>query len=142
VHVVVSDLAHRLPESPYLDLLMLAAFPRSRDEQIRIACEFRDRDDHRFWVAQVDGVPLGACAIVEAAAASAVIRYLAVVEPHRRRGIGRCLIETAIERTRCERVELETGHEATGFYARCGFIVRCIGEKYPGTVRYVCTYTR
>lgn len=95
-----------------------------------------------FWVAAVDDQPIGGCAVIESAADLATIRYLGVKEPFRRRGVGRQLIDAAIQRTDKRIVEAETDDNAKDFYRKCGFAIRSIGEKYPGIIRYVCTYTK
>jgi len=138
----IADLAHKLPDQPYLDLLMLSAYPRPQEEQIRIARAFRDSPNFVFWVAHVDGDPVGGCAVIEPLDGPTVIRYLGVTAPHRRQGIGRLLVETAIRRTARDRIEAETDDNAKDFYAKCGFTVDCIGEKYSGVIRYLCAYRK
>ncbi|WP_157685573.1 hypothetical protein [Paenibacillus donghaensis] len=32
----------------------------------------------------------------------------------------------------------ETDQEAVGYYRKNGFLVMCLGEKYPGTERFEC----
>lgn len=140
--IEIADLSHRLPEQTLLDLLLLSAFPRPRAEQLRIAQAFHDSPDHQFWVAQREEVPIGGCGVIDSGADPAIIRYLGVIEAYRGNGVGRSLVETAIAHLRGHRIEAETDDDAKDFYRKCGFAVRSIGEKYPGTVRYVCTYTK
>lgn len=139
--IEIADLAHRLPEPPLLDLLLLSAFPRPREEQLRIGEEFRDCYDHSFWVALHSGTPVGGCGVIDSGSV-AVIRFLGVLEDHRGEGIGRSLVEHAITRMRSDRIEAETDDDAKGFYRKCGFAVRSIGEKYPGVIRYLCTFAK
>lgn len=138
----IVDASDRLPAEPYLSLLLMSAFPRPHDERIRIGEAFRDSEDRVFWVALLDGLPAGGCGVVASSADVATIRYLAVDRKLRGRGLGRCLVETAIARTDRSVVEAETDDDTTAFYAKCGFDVESLGEKYPGTVRYLCRYTK
>jgi GNAT superfamily N-acetyltransferase len=140
--VEIFEASAELPKEPYLKLLLIAAFPRTPSEQIRMGEEFRDSPSHVFWVASVDGQPIGACAVIESEADLATIRYLGVEEPFRRQGVGRQLIEAAIQRTDKRIVEAETDANAKDFYRKRGFAIRSLGEKYPGIIRYVCTYTK
>ena len=57
-------------------------------------------------------------------------------------GLGRRLIEAAIEREKPQAVRLETDNDAVGFYRRCGFSVTSLGEKYPGIERFECRLCR
>jgi GNAT superfamily N-acetyltransferase len=142
VKIEIVEASDRLPGEPYLSLLLLAAFPRTAQEGRRIGETFRDRTDHFFWVATADDQPIGACGVVESDGDVATIRYLAVAPDRRWCGVGRRLVDVAIERTSRRIVEAETDGDATGFYRTCGFTVRSIGEKYPGVVRYVCRYEK
>ncbi len=62
---------------------------------------------------------------------------LAVRKSHQRQGLGRKLLGEASIRFRKE-LFAETDDDAVEFYSRCGFVVRSLGEKYPGIVRYQC----
>lgn len=142
MNVEIVDASDRLPAEPYLSLLLMSASPRPHDEKVRIGAAFRDSEDRVFWVALVDGRPAGGCGVEASSADVATIRYLAVVREFRGRGLGRRLVETAIARTDRPVVEAETDDDARVFYARCGFDVQSLGEKYPGTVRYLCRYIK
>jgi hypothetical protein len=38
------------------------------------------------------------------------------------------------------RIVAETDEESVQFYRNIGFIIRSLGEKYPGVERFLCTY--
>lgn len=144
-HSVDIDIAERsssLPSEPYLTLLLIAASPRPRADQIVIGEQFRDAPDHRFWVASVEEQPIGGCAVIESEHDLATIRYMGVEERFRGKGVGRHLVEAAIQRTSKRIIQAETDADAKDFYAKCGFTIRSIGEKYPGIIRYVCVYSK
>ncbi len=56
--------------------------------------------------------------------------------------MGRRIMEVAIQRTDKRIVEAETDDNAKDLHRKRGFAVRSLGEKYPGAIRYVCTYTK
>lgn len=120
----------------------MSGFPRRPEERIQIGQSFRDRDDHHFWVALVEDEPIGGCGVIEQSGDVATIRWLGVERGLRGRGIGRHLVEVAMERTNRPVIVAETDDDATGFYRKCGFSVQSIGEKYPGVIRYVCRYIK
>ena len=57
-------------------------------------------------------------------------------------GIGSSLISFAWNEHRLGELTAETDADAVDFYERCGFSVRSLGEKYPGTERFWCTLSR
>ena len=67
-----------------------------------------------------------------------MIRHIAVLPSRRGQGIGRDLIDAAVAGLDLHSVTAETDGEAVGFYRRCGFTVRSLGERYRGTERFAC----
>ncbi|HWV34691.1 MAG TPA: GNAT family N-acetyltransferase [Thermomicrobiales bacterium] len=65
-----------------------------------------------------------------------VIAFLAVREDHRRRGIGRAMLQDALRRSGKRPLVAETDDDGLGFYKTCGF--KLVGRRvHPsGTVRY------
>lgn len=47
-------------------------------------------------------------------------------------------VEAILDRFHPSVLSAETDAEAVGFYRSCGFTVRSLGEKYPGTERFLC----
>ncbi|MEZ5553407.1 MAG: GNAT family N-acetyltransferase [Pseudomonadales bacterium] len=142
MNFTISEASAKLPNEPYLTLLLLSAFPRPRDEQIRIGQEFHDSPSHLFWVASVEQHPIGGCAVIESGPDLAIVRYMGVEDRLRNQGVGRQLLEVAIRSTSKHTIQAETGDDAKDFYGKCGFSVLSLGEKYPGVIRYVCTYSK
>lgn len=58
---------------------------------------------------------------------------------HRNQGIASGLISFAATNLKCSVIKAETDDDAVGFYRKYGFHIDSLGEKYPGTVRYLCT---
>jgi ribosomal protein S18 acetylase RimI-like enzyme len=57
----------------------------------------------------------------------------------RNQGIASELISFAATNLECRVIRAETDDDAVGFYQKYGFSSISLGEKYPGTVRYLCT---
>jgi ribosomal protein S18 acetylase RimI-like enzyme len=64
------------------------------------------------------------------------VGLIAVTEGHRKRGIGKLLLQDALRRSGKRPLVAETDDETLGFYKACGF--KLVGRrKHPsGTVRY------
>jgi ribosomal protein S18 acetylase RimI-like enzyme len=73
---------------------------------------------------------------------SAEITHIVVVPECRGQGIGRMLILGVVERLQLTKLMAETDKDAVNFYRCCGFSIRSLGEKYPGTERFECTLSR
>ena len=73
---------------------------------------------------------------------SAILMHIAVAPPYRRKGLGRRLVEHLTAAEGFARLEAETDDDAAEFYRQCRFEVVCLGEKYPGVVRYHCTWSK
>lgn len=64
---------------------------------------------------------------------------IATDQAHRNQGIASRLISFAATNLKCSVIKAETDDDAVGFYRKYGFHIDSLGEKYPGTVRYLCT---
>jgi ribosomal protein S18 acetylase RimI-like enzyme len=88
-----------------------------------------------------EGRPVGMIAIEVEPAAEGVIRQIAVLPEWRGRGLGRALVRDAALHLGLVTITAETDRNAVGFYERSGFRVLNLGEKYPATERFLCTWS-
>jgi streptothricin acetyltransferase len=99
------------------------------DPEIHDAGDYIDRPDHAAWLAYVDGRIAGQILVCENWNRFALIRDIAVDPPFRRQGVGRRLIEAAIQWARgrgLPGVMLETQNinvAACKLYESCGFVL-------------------
>ncbi len=70
----------------------------------------------------------------------AVIESIAALPECRRAGVGRLLVWSWLEAHPEATLMAETDDGAVGFYHHLGFRILSLGELYPGTVRYRCTW--
>jgi ribosomal protein S18 acetylase RimI-like enzyme len=75
---------------------------------------------------------------IEANNKHGIIHHIVVAPQWRRCGIGQLMIDEAAAFLHLSVLEAETDADAVNFYRACGFVIRSLGEKYPGTERFLC----
>jgi GNAT superfamily N-acetyltransferase len=102
-------------------------------------------EDGEFLLGAVDGEPVGVCQLrfrwsVWKSAEDCWLEDLFVREEARRSGLGRALVEAALERARergCKRIELDVNEDngaARALYEACGFLTE---PKPPGRTLFI-----
>ena len=102
-------------------------------------------DDGEYLLGAVDGMPMGVCQLrfrwsVWKSAEDCWLEDLFVREEARRSGLGRALVEAALERARergCARIELDVNEDneaAIALYEACGFRTE---PKPPGRTLFI-----
>jgi ribosomal protein S18 acetylase RimI-like enzyme len=120
--------------------LLAMAMGRPTPERIQTLLDkFYSIEKHPIFVALDNNDITGMIGIDHTALPHGWIIHLAVQPALRKRGIGRSLIDHAIEAFSIESVALETDQGAVGFYRACGFNAVEIVSKWPGIHRYRCT---
>jgi GNAT superfamily N-acetyltransferase len=110
------------------------------DAFVESVAQLVGRSDTEFWLAEADGVPAGVCQLrfrhsVWTAAEDCWLEDLFVRPQAQRRGLGRALVQRALDRARergCLRVELDTFEDnqaAIELYERMGFSMRSKGPS-------------
>ncbi|WP_219375857.1 GNAT family N-acetyltransferase [Bacillus mycoides] len=64
--------------------------------------------------------------------------HIAVDEKYRNQGIALQMIKEIIREYELTYIEAETDTEAVGFYKKCKFKIKSLGEKHPGVERFHC----
>jgi ribosomal protein S18 acetylase RimI-like enzyme len=134
------DLSNRLNDLAVQALLSEAVGYSTPAKLAAITARYATEPARTLYGAVRDGELLGALGIERVNGRDLTIYNVAVAPTVRRTGIGRAMI-VAI-RGHADRVSAETDRDAVGFYARCGFTVRSLGELYPGTERFACVWMR
>ena len=81
---------------------------------------------------------LTGCVGFEVEGPRAMIRSISVDPAHQRHGIGRAMVQAALEEVKAAHVEAETDRDAAGFYQRLGFSLTTIGDAEHGVERFRC----
>ena len=123
----------RPDEQPALERILRRASleaPDYRDQLLThpevLALPVEQIEAGRVFVCTVDRKPAGFCVIMPASVGEAELEGLFVDPPFWGRGIGRLLVHhaaTVASRMGATRMSVIAGHDAQGFYEKCGFKV-------------------
>lgn len=136
LQVKVCDLRRQALEPCALDVLAQALFEPTREQACRRMTAYLEQGSG-IWGA-LCGEHLAGVLVTRALPGGLEIQSLAVAAAQRGQGVGRAMVDWAAEALELP-LWAETDADAVGFYARCGFEVVSLGEKYPGVVRFRVT---
>lgn len=108
----------------------------------QILTEYRENPSQPILGADVNGELVGFIGFRPVPPDRAVIRHIAVRRDRRRQGIGKQMVLHVCNVYSLQEITAETDRDAIAFYRRVGFRVESFGEKYPGTVRFLCRLAR
>lgn len=136
--VLCGDAAWLLSEEAFLIYASCMYRPTYEDFKIQMEDLLND-PSVRIFVCENQGEKAGMM-VLKYTNAGAEIIGIAVLEKLRRRGIGRRLIQYAMESERLERINAQTDDDSVGFYRKCGFALEKNVVDYPdgSVVRYNC----
>jgi ribosomal protein S18 acetylase RimI-like enzyme len=133
------DVKSELHESHIQELLSYSVFPDpdKLEQTIKLY-----ENDSSLWLYgyESEGVLVGIIGFRINDAQEMTITHLAVEPESRGVGFGRGIILEIIEEMHPVRIVAETHEETVQFYRNIGFVIRSLGEKYPGVERFLCTY--
>ncbi|HEX4213696.1 MAG TPA: GNAT family N-acetyltransferase [Candidatus Dormibacteraeota bacterium] len=133
------DLSMRLPEDEAVRELLLPAIGAPTDANVdAILARYGGDPSWALLGYEWGGVPVGCIGLSIGPRGEAVIRHIAVLPARRREGIGASLVRDALRAFGITVLTAETDGSAVGFYRRCGFVTRSLGELYPGVERFSC----
>jgi GNAT superfamily N-acetyltransferase len=119
------------------DLVGLSVYRRDAQRVERLLEKVRSGGSEMYLALDGDAM-VGQMAVTRTL--PAVIQSISVDPGHRRTGVGRILIQGYLGIFEDASLEAETDADAVGFYHRQGFKVKSLAERYPGVIRYNCTY--
>jgi ribosomal protein S18 acetylase RimI-like enzyme len=120
--------------------ILAMALGRPTPERLhKIVDEFYNAEGHTLFISSDKGQITGIIGVDDTAAPHGWIIHLAVRLELRMRGIGKNLINNAIEIFSLKSIALTTDQDAVGFYRACGFEIKEIVSKWPGVRRFRCT---
>jgi ribosomal protein S18 acetylase RimI-like enzyme len=118
------------------ELLALALGNPTLERLQKLLEEFYVEDGHTLFVASDRSRLTGVIGLDHTAAPHGWIIHLAVRPDLRRRRIGKNLINHATNTLGLISIAAETDQDAVEFYRACGFEIREIESRWPGTRRF------
>jgi len=110
------------------------------EEKLNLLADKYEADVNVSAFACIDGIiVVGVIVVMSQALASLEILSIAVEPDFRAKGIGSKLLSFVTKHLSCSHIYAETDADAVGFYRKCGFNNKSLGEKYPGVIRYHCS---
>ncbi|MBO7746877.1 GNAT family N-acetyltransferase [Paenibacillus sp. MWE-103] len=133
------NIASRLDEEAIRELLEWSVFPDP--EHLRRAVElYKDGSGHTLLGYESEGDVIGLIGYHRIDGGAVEIDHIAVTPEERYKGYGRGMILELLELEKPTALVAETDEDAADFYRSSRFTVVSLGEKYPGTERFRCTY--
>lgn len=132
----------KLRQERMLALIALSQYMPTKEKLRRIADKYEAGDGIFAFFCEDNGFPCGITILTRQTDDVFEMISLAVDPAFRGQGIASTLISTAMDTLRCRTLYAETDDDAVGFYRKYGFHIKSLGEKYPGSVRYHCTFNR
>jgi ribosomal protein S18 acetylase RimI-like enzyme len=106
----------------------------------RVCQDYRSKAGREILGAVEDGAVVGCIGLDLSRGLEIEILHIAVDPEHRRRGIGRWMLEKIRDRYPLCSVVAETDADAVEFYRRCGFGVESLGRGQWGVERFRCRW--
>ena len=134
------DLTERAADADIRSVLSALAWTGEPDHIDRIVGTYATGP--RLFGFEARGRIVGVIGIENVHKGDGVICHIAVEPAARRSGVGRAMVDEAMDRLALRSLTAETDADAIGFYRSCGFTIQSLGEKYPGVKRFLCERRR
>ncbi|MFC4776410.1 GNAT family N-acetyltransferase [Paenibacillus sp. GCM10023252] len=133
------DITSRLDEAGIQELLSWAVFPEP--ESLKRAIDlYKPNGQHKLLGYESEGEIIGLIGYHVVSEGCIKIDHIAVTPAERNKGYGRGLILELLALEQPAVLVAETDEDAVDFYRSSRFTVVSLGETYPGTERFRCTY--
>ena len=136
----IIDAKGSLHDRQLLHVLSLYKYMPTEEKMLLLADEYEADESISVFTCVEEDVAVGVIVVRVATEGSFEMLGIAVEADFREKGIGSMLISYVIEHFPVGQICAETDDDAVGFYRKYGFDIKSLGEKYPGVVRYLCTY--
>ncbi|MBE5975649.1 GNAT family N-acetyltransferase [Lacrimispora xylanisolvens] len=133
------DIKGSLHNRCILDIIFLSQYLPT-EEKLNHLAEMYESDANVFsFACNVNGITCGVIILKRLIKDEFEILSIATSPTVRNKGIASKLISFSIKALKCSILKAETDDDAIGFYRKYGFQLVSSEEKYPGTIRYLCT---
>lgn len=134
------DLHCRLGSETVRDLLDQLEYPEKirQAKTAQILAEYRDHPDQPILGIESEGELVALIGLRLDPPCDAIIRHIVVRRDRRGLGLGHEMVTSVCQMFSLKGLAAETDRDAVEFYRAVGFEIESLGEKYPGTERFLC----
>jgi ribosomal protein S18 acetylase RimI-like enzyme len=133
------DVKARLNDDAVREIL-LSAVSEDPDRLDQVIMQYRNDDHLQIMGYETDGEMVAVIGYRLTEDGTLDIRHIAVSAEERGMGFGRGIILHVLDRVKPKLAAAETDEDTVDFYRNIGFTVQSLGERYPGTERFKCTF--
>ena len=133
------NIKNKLHDERILAVISLSQYMPTEEKLNRLADKYESDPDIFAYAYEDNGLVEGTIILKRLSSEEFEILGIATDPAHRNQGIASELISFFAASHKCSVIRAETDDDAVGFYRKYGFHIDSLGEKYPGTVRYLCT---
>lgn len=133
------DIKGSLHDKCILDIISLSQYLPTEEKLNHLADKYESDANVFTFACEVNGIACGVIILNRLSNDEFEILSIATSPSVRNKGVASKLISFAIEVLKCSTVRAETDNDAIEFYRKYGFQILSLGEKFPGTIRYLCT---
>lgn len=137
--MTIKEIKDHLHDRSVLAVLSHSQYKPTSRKMKQLADRYEADADISAFACYDNGIARGVIVLKRLAPGEFEIMSIAVDPDDRNRGIASKLIAHASGLLGCRVLKAETDDDAIGFYRSYGFATESLGEKYPGTIRYLCT---
>jgi N-acetylglutamate synthase-like GNAT family acetyltransferase len=138
---LIADMMSHLDSTPVRELLASTMGNPTPEQLDRVCTDYQTNPSYHLLGYQRKGVIIGCIGLQLSFPGSAIIRAIAIAPTYRGQGIGSRLLWQSIETFSLTHLVVETDRDAVEFYRMCRFTISSLGEKYPATERFLCSWT-
>lgn len=133
------DISNNLHDKHILDIISLSQYMPTEEKLNSLADKYETDADVFAFACNINGITCGVIILKRLINDEYEIMSIATPPSVRSKGVASKLITFALKNLKCSIVKAETDDDAIEFYRKYGFQIVSLGEKYPNTVRYLCT---
>lgn len=134
------NISGNLYDKRILDIISLSQYMPTEEKMNSLAHKYETDADIFAFACNVNGIPCSVIILKHLINDEYEIMSIATNPSVRSKGVASKLIAFASKNLNCSIIKAETDDGSIGFYRKCGFQIVSLGEKYPDTVRYLCTF--
>lgn len=135
----IIDIKGNLHDEPVLAVISLSMYMPTAEKLKNLADKYESDSAISAFACVDDEFVCGTIILKRTADNGFEIIGIATHPDRRKQGVASKLISHAASVLNSSVITAETDDDAVNFYRKYGFQIQSLGEKYPGTIRYLCT---